>query len=187
MNDKIWWYLSRSSGIVALVLLVAALVWGILLSTRALKPHDRPAWLLDLHRWLGGMALVMTGLHLLGLMLDGWVSFGFVEVLVPGTSTYRPFAVAVGILSMYVMVAVQASSYMRRWLPPRVWRGIHVSSYGLVWGATVHAGLAGTDTVNRAYQVLALLLTLTVVAAAVVRVVAPPRGKRAMVERHSIG
>jgi hypothetical protein len=88
---------------------------------------------------------------------------------------------------MYVMVAVQASSYMRRWLPPRVWRGIHVSSYGLVWGATVHAGLAGTDTVNRAYQVLALLLTLTVVAAAVVRVVAPPRGKRAMVERHSIG
>ncbi len=189
MNDKIWWYLSRSSGIVALVLLVAAMVWGVLLSTRALKPHDRPAWLLDLHRWLGGMALVMTALHLMGLMLDGWVSFGFVDVLVPGTSEYRPFAVALGILSMYVMIAVQASSYLRHRLPPRVWRGIHVSSYGLVWGASLHAGLAGTDTLNRAYQLLALLLTLIAVAATVVRILAPPRGNRsrAMVERHSIG
>ena len=189
MNDKIWWYLSRSSGIVALVLLVAAMVWGVLLSTRALKPHDRPAWLLDLHRWLGGMALVMTGLHLLGLMLDGWVSFGFVELLVPGASDYRPVAVALGILSMYLMVAVQASSYMRRWLSPRVWRGIHVSSYGLIWGASIHAGMAGSDTVNRAYQALALLLTLVAVAATIVRIVAPTRGKRspAMVESHPIG
>ena len=57
----------RSSGIIALVLLVLSVVWGVLLATRALKPYDRPAWLLDLHRWLGGTALVMTGLHLFGL------------------------------------------------------------------------------------------------------------------------
>ena len=74
MNEKVWWYLARSSGIVAMMLLVASVVWGVLLATRALKPHDRPAWLLDLHRWLGGMALVMTALHLLGLVLDGYVS-----------------------------------------------------------------------------------------------------------------
>jgi DMSO/TMAO reductase YedYZ heme-binding membrane subunit len=122
-------------------------------------------------------------------MLDGWVSFGVVDVLVPGASAYRPFAVALGILSMYVMIAVQATSYLRRRLPIRLWRAIHVSSYGLVWGASLHAGLAGTDTVNRAYQVLALLLTLIAVAATVVRIVAQPRGQRAaaMVERHSIG
>ena len=63
MNEKIWWYLSRSSGIIALVLLVLSVVWGVLLATRALKPYDRPAWLLDLHKWLGGTALVMTGLQ----------------------------------------------------------------------------------------------------------------------------
>ena len=44
MNEKVWWYLSRSSGIIALVLLVLSVVWGVLLATRALKPHDRPAW-----------------------------------------------------------------------------------------------------------------------------------------------
>ncbi len=180
MNEKFWWYLSRSSGIVALVLLVASLVWGVLLATRALKPHDRPAWLLDLHRWLGGMALAMTALHLLGLVLDGYVSFGLVDLFVPGAASYKPVAVAFGVLSMYVMVAVQVSGYLRKQLSPKLWRAIHVSSYGLVWGAALHAGLAGTDTVNRAYQALALLLTLVAVAATVVRIVHPGRRSTAV-------
>lgn len=175
MSEQTWWYLSRSSGIVALVLLVLSVVWGVLLATRALRPIDRPAWLLDLHKWLGGTALVMTGLHMLGLYLDGYIEFGFTELLVPGTSEYRPLAVAIGVLSFYVMVAVQATSYLRRWLSKRVWRGIHVLSYGLVWTAAIHAGMAGTDTVNRAYQVLAILLTMVAVTATVIRIISPGR------------
>ena len=176
MNEKVWWYLARSSGIVALVLLVASVVWGVLLATRALKPHDRPAWLLDLHRWLGGTALVMTGLHLLGLYLDGYIDYGLAELFVPGASEYRPLAVAIGVLSFYVLVAVQATSYLRRWLSKRMWHGVHLLSYALVWGAALHAGMAGTDTVNRAYRVLALVLTMVAVAATIVRIVTP--GKR---------
>jgi hypothetical protein len=71
MNEHLWWYLSRASGIVALTLLVISLVWGVLLSTRALRGVDRPAWLLATHTWLSGTAVVMTALHLLGLTLDG--------------------------------------------------------------------------------------------------------------------
>jgi len=179
MNEKTWWYLSRSSGVVALVLLVLSVVWGVLLATRALRHIDRPAWLLDLHKWLGGSAIVMTGLHMLGLYLDGYIQFGFAELLVPGTSEYRPLAVAIGVLSFYVMIAVQATSYLRRWLSKRLWHGIHLLSYGLVWGAAVHAGMAGTDTVNRAYQVLALVLTMVAVAASVLRIVTPARARRA--------
>lgn len=179
MNDKIWWYLSRSSGIVAMVLLVSSLVWGVLLATRVLKPHDRPAWLLDLHRWLGGMSIVMTGLHLFGLVMDDWIHFGLTDLFVPGASDFKPFAVALGVLSMYVLIAVQASSYMRKRLSARVWRSVHVLSYGLVWLAAVHAGLAGTDTTNRVYQAVAILLTLLAVAATVVRIVAPGRGRSA--------
>lgn len=175
MNEKIWWYLARSSGIVAMVLLVASVVWGVLLATRALKPLDRPAWLLDLHKWLGGTALVMTGLHLLGLYLDGYIDYGFTELFVPGASEFRPLAVAIGVLSFYVLVAIQATSYMRRWLSKQMWHGIHLLSYGLVWGAAVHAGMAGTDTTNRAYQVLALLLTMIAVTATVIRIISPGR------------
>lgn len=173
MNEQTWWYLSRSSGIVALVLLVLSLVWGVLLATRVLRPYDRPAWLLDLHRWLGGTAIVMTGLHLLGLYLDGYVDFGPAELFVPGASEFRPLAVAVGVLSMYVLVAVQATSYLRRRLSKRVWHGVHLLSYGLVWGATVHAGMAGTDTSNRVYEALAIVLTFLAMIATIVRLVWP--------------
>ena len=179
MNEKIWWYLSRSSGIVALVLLVATVVWGILLSTRVLKPHDRPAWLLDLHKWLGGSALVMTVLHMLGLYLDGYIDYGFTELLVPGASAYRPLAVAFGVLSFYILVAVQVTSYFRSRMSKRMWRSVHMLSYGLVWGAAIHAGMAGTDVVNRAYQVLALVLTVIAVSATVVRVLMPGRARPA--------
>jgi DMSO/TMAO reductase YedYZ heme-binding membrane subunit len=179
VNEKIWWYLSRSSGIVALVLLVATVVWGILLSTRVLKPHDRPAWLLDLHKWLGGSALVMTVLHMLGLFLDGYIDYGFTELLVPATSDYRPMAVAVGVLSFYVLVAVQLTSHFRTRLSKRMWHSVHMLSYALVWGAAIHAGMAGTDVVNRAYQVLALLLTVIAVSATIVRVLTPGRSRPA--------
>jgi DMSO/TMAO reductase YedYZ heme-binding membrane subunit len=175
VNEKVWWYLARSSGIVALVLLVAAVVWGVLLSTRVLKPHDRPAWLLDLHRWLGGTAVVMTGLHMLGLYLDGYIDYGFTELLVPGTSAYRPLAVALGVLSFYVLIAVQLTSYFRTRLSRRTWHTIHLLSYGVVWGVAIHAGLAGTDAVNRAYQLLAVALTVVAVAATLLRLLYPAR------------
>ena len=178
MNETFWWYLARSSGIVALVLLVATLVWGVLLHTRFLKPHDRPAWLLDLHRWLGGTALVMTALHLLGLYLDGYIDYGLVELVVPGASPYRPIGVAVGVVSFYLLVAIQVTSYLRKRLPRRVWHLIHLGSYGLVWGAAVHAGMSGTDVTNRAYQVVAVALTAIAVVATVVRLLSPVRTSR---------
>lgn len=187
MNEQIWWYLSRSSGIVALALLVAAMVWGILLSTRVLRPHDRPAWLLDLHRWLGGLALTMTGFHMLGLYFDGYIDYGFADLLVPGKSDYRPAAVAMGVLSLYLMVAVQATSYMRKRLSKRIWRAVHLTSYGLVWGAAMHAGMAGTDVSNRIYQAFALGLTVAATAAVIVRLLAPGRTRPATATRSATG
>ena len=51
VNEQIWWYLARSAGMAAAVLMVGALVLGVLAATRALKEIDRPAWLVALHRW----------------------------------------------------------------------------------------------------------------------------------------
>ena len=175
MNEQIWWYLARSSGIVALVLLLLSLVWGILLATRVLRPNDRPAWLLDLHRWFGSLAVVMTALHLTGLVLDSYVSFGVADVLVPGASSYRPLAVAFGILAMYALVAVQASSWVRKRLPRVLWYRIHLLSYVMLWASAMHAGMAGTDVGSAAYQMLALALTLAGIGAILVRLLVPSR------------
>ena len=87
MNPQFWWYVAHASGIVAWILLVASLVWGVLLATRVLRPHDRPAWLLDLHRALGGLAVVATGLHLLALVADSYITFGVMDLMVPFASS----------------------------------------------------------------------------------------------------
>jgi predicted ferric reductase len=177
MNPQLWWYLSRASGIVAYVLLVAGVIWGVLLSTRALKPLDRPAWLLAVHRFLAALAVVCTGLHLGALVADGYVHFAWKEILVPGASAWRTSAVAVGVVALYLFAAVELTSLMMRKLPKRLWRAIHMSSYALVWTISVHAAMAGSDVSNVAYQAMALLLTVAATTAAVLRVLAGRRGR----------
>jgi hypothetical protein len=169
MSPQVWWYLARASGMVAAILLVGSLVWGVLLATRVLKPIDRPSWLREMHSWLSGLAVVATALHLVGLVADSYVQFGWSEILIPMTSTWRPVAVTLGVIALYLLVLVEVTSLLMKRIPVRWWRMIHISSYALVWTAIVHAGLAGTDTSNRVYQAVALLLTILAVAAAIVR------------------
>ena len=176
MNEQTWWYISRASGLVAWVLLVGSLIWGVLLATRALKPVDRPAWLLAMHRWLSGLAVTATAVHLLALVLDGYVHFGAAELFVPFASSWQPGAVAVGIAGFYLLVIVQVTSLMMKKLPKRFWRFVHYTSYALVWTVTVHAGMAGTDATNRVYQAVALLLTIAAVSATVLRLLVGRRG-----------
>ena len=92
MSSQITWYVARSAGIVAWALAAASVVWGLALSTRAsraLGGTPRPAWLFDLHRFLGGMALTFTGVHVVAILFDTYVHFGLVEVLVPFTGTWQ--------------------------------------------------------------------------------------------------
>ncbi len=145
MNTQTWWYLARAGGIVAWALLSASVLWGLALSTRILGPRPRPNWMLDLHRFLGGLAVTFTGLHVLGLVLDSYVEFGPVEILVPFTGDYRPTAVAWGVIGMYLLLAVEVTSLLRRRLSRRAWRATHLLSFPLFVFATVHGFTAGTD------------------------------------------
>lgn len=149
MTSQLWWYLARSSGIVAWSLVAASVVWGLFLSTKILGTKPRPAWLLDLHRFLGGMALTFTGIHLVSLVLDSYVHFGLVQLLVPLTSSYRPGAVAWGIVGFYLLLAVELTSLARKRLSKRVWRATHLLSFPLYALSTVHGLLAGTDGTSR--------------------------------------
>jgi hypothetical protein len=175
VNNLFWWYVARASGIVAWALLVASLVWGVLLSTRVLRPHDRPAWLLDLHRGLGGLTVAMVGVHISALVADNFVHFGVADVLVPLASGWRPLPVALGVLSLYLLGAVELTSLAMRRMSRRAWRGVHLTSYGTVWLVSLHAGYAGTDTVNGIYRWTAVVLTGAAVAATSVRLLAGRR------------
>ena len=145
MNPQVWWYVSRSSGIVAWALLSLSVCWGLFISTKAIAKASTPAWVLDLHRFLGGSAVLATGAHLTGLVADGYVHFGWTELFVPLAADWKPVAVASGVVALYLLVAVEATSLAMHRLPRRVWRGVHRSSFVLWLLATVHLLQAGTD------------------------------------------
>ncbi|MEX2255080.1 MAG: ferric reductase-like transmembrane domain-containing protein [Acidimicrobiia bacterium] len=145
MNEHFWWYVARASGVVAWGLLTAGVIMGLWVSMRLTRSRPRPAWTLDVHRFLGALAVIFLGVHLLGLVADSYVEFGVKEVLVPFASTWQPTAVAWGVIACYLLLAIELTSLAMRRLPRKLWRGIHLTSYALFVLATVHMFTAGTD------------------------------------------
>jgi predicted ferric reductase len=164
MNEQLWWYVARSGGITALVLTGLSVIWGLALSTKVMQGTPTPKWLLSLHRWLGGLAVSFTGVHVAALVADSYVDFGLTDILVPFASSWKPGAVAWGIVSMYLLVAIQASSLMMKRLPRKLWKAIHMSSWFLFWTGVVHGATAGTDAGNPLYVLLVGTITLLIMA-----------------------
>lgn len=176
MNDPhIWWYVTRTSGLIAWTLMTLSVIWGVLLSTRVLRKVDDASRLQDLHRYLGGVSLIMLVLHLVSLMLDGWLQFSVLDVLVSFQAEYRPLGVAIGIIAFYLLIAVYGSSLIRDRLPQKFWKGLHCTNYAAVLGVAFHAGLSGTDVGQWWYTTLSTVLLSVTAMAIVVRLVLASR------------
>jgi len=147
--SHLFWYTARAGGIVAWALLGASVVWGLWLSGRVRPFGARPAWILDLHRFLGGLATIFVGIHVASILLDSYTSFGLTDVLVPFASAWHPVAVAWGVVALWLLLAVELTSLARSHLPHRLWRRIHMAALPLFMLSTVHYLAAGTDATNR--------------------------------------
>lgn len=152
MNPQFWWYLARSSGIVAWLMLTASVIWGVLLSTKAFPHHRRPIWLLSLHRWLAGLTLSFLAVHIVALVADSYVTFDLADIAVPYASDWKPGAVALGVLGMWLLIAVEVTSLAMRRLPRTFWRTVHMSSYVVFWLTSMHAAFAGSDSSSWPYR-----------------------------------
>ncbi|MEM9714122.1 MAG: hypothetical protein AAGA17_18015 [Actinomycetota bacterium] len=145
MSEQFWWFLARASGIVAWAVLAGAVACGLVLATRLIAGREVRRWLVDMHRFLGGLGLAFTVVHLAALVADNYVHFDLADLLVPMASEWRPVPVALGVVAFWFLVAVELSSLAMRRLPRRVWRTIHFGSYGSFGLATAHGLSAGTD------------------------------------------
>lgn len=148
MKSQVWWYVARSGGVVAWALSAISVVWGLLLSSRVLGRRISGPKLLDLHRFLGGLAVVFTGVHIAGLVLDSTVHFGIAEVFVPMASDLYPGAVAWGVVSFYLLIAIEVTSLLRRRIGEQVWRSVHYAGFAVFLFGTIHGLKAGTDAEN---------------------------------------
>lgn len=171
MSSQVWWNLTRASAIVAWFLALGSILWGVLLSTRAMKGYDRPAWLLDLHRWMAALTCYFTGIHLLALVADSYVTFTIADLFVPYSNSYKSTPVALGIVSVYLLAAVQGTSLMMKRMSKTAWRRVHMLSYLMFALITVHAITAGSDIGTPWFTGISTMLAMVGAAVAGVRFV----------------
>lgn len=178
---KVWWYVSRSTGIVAWALLALAVLWGLALSTRALGKRTPAPWLLDVHRFLGGLAVIFTVVHFVTLSFDPWMSseYGYTitQAFVPFASSWKPGPMAWGIVAFYLLLAVEFTSLIKNRLPQKFWRGVHMASYPLYAMATIHLLTAGSDNQNPILRWSVLATVGAVIFFTVYRIVGPGRAE----------
>jgi hypothetical protein len=172
-----FWYLTRSAGAVATLLLTASVVLGIVDFSRW-RTAGWPRFLTDtLHRNVSMLALVMVVVHVITTVADGFAPIGFQDAIIPFLSPYRPLWLGLGALSFDLLLAVTVTSMMRKRIGHRTWRAVHWSAYGC-WPLAVFHGLGtGTDASSTWMLALSALCLAAVLAAIGWRVgAATPRG-----------
>lgn len=183
MDPKIWWYLSRATGLVAWGLAVASILLGLALATRALGKRPPAPWLLALHRWVSGLTVLFTVGHIGAIVGDSYVHFGVADVLVPFASSWRPSAVATGVVAAWLLVAIELTSLQVRRLPKRAWHAIHMSSYLVAALATVHGVMAGADAGTPAFAWGVIVAITSMAFFTAYRRLAPKRSARSRIPR----
>jgi sulfoxide reductase heme-binding subunit YedZ len=179
MSSTAFWYATRATGLMALILLTVTMVLGITTTTRT-RARRWPGFAQqELHRRLSMMAAVFVGLHVLTSVLDTYVHIGWAAIVVPFTSGYDSFWVGIGAVSLDLMVAVFVTSLLRSRMRPGTWRAVHWLAY-LCWPvALAHTFGMGTDAGEIWVIALGALSVAAVLAALGWRVAAVARQRTA--------
>jgi len=144
-NAKTLWFVTRGSGVVALILLTCAMLLGVTLGLRARSARWPRFAFADIHRNLTLLAIVFVAIHVVTTIADGYAPISVVAAFVPFTSSYRPIWLGLGAISFDLLLALVVTSLLRHRISARSWRAVHWLAY-LTWPvALVHSFGTGSD------------------------------------------
>ena len=140
------WDTARAGGFAAYILLTLAVTAGLILRNR--WQSDRWPRLItnELHGYLSLLGLVFIAVHVAAVTIDPFTHFGLKEIVVPFASHYRPLWMGLGIVSLYLLLAVWLSTRLRKRIGHRLWRQVHLLAFLVYAAATVHGLASGSDT-----------------------------------------
>jgi sulfoxide reductase heme-binding subunit YedZ len=178
-SSTVLWFTSRATGVVALLLLTAVLLLGLLIARdrKDPVPAGRPPGrrrrfglpgfaVTGLHRNLSLLSMVFVVVHVLTAVTDGYVDIPITAAVLPLTSPYERVWLGLGAVSLDLMLAAVVTSLLRGRLSRRVWRAVHLTAY-LSWPvAWVHSVFAGGDLQTGPLLGLAVACAVIVAAAA---------------------
>jgi sulfoxide reductase heme-binding subunit YedZ len=169
------WYVSRATGVVALLLLTAVMLIGILINRQGRLPGLPRFAVTNLHRNLSLMAVVFIVIHVVTAVLDGYVSIPLVSGIIPFTSGYEGFWLGLGAISFDLMLALIATSLIRGHLSRRLWKAVHWLAYASWPVAFAHSIGSSSDLQGGLLLGLAVACAAALAAALGWRLVAAAR------------
>jgi hypothetical protein len=141
------WDVARAGGFTAYILVTLAVALGLALTLHWQSPHRWPRLInTELHNFLTLLSLVFTGVHVLAVWLDPFTRFGWNEIFIPLASHYRPLWMALGIVALYLGIAIGISTWLRPLIGYRWWRRLHTMTLLAFALVTVHGIATGSDT-----------------------------------------
>jgi hypothetical protein len=120
------WILLRAAGIGAYIMLFLSVAWGLVSTTGALGRRISKASATTVHQFMSTCGLFLIAVHVGVVLVDSFMPFSLTDVTIPMASSYRPVAIALGILAMYASVFVIVASWLRKRIGTTWWRRTHL-------------------------------------------------------------
>jgi sarcosine oxidase gamma subunit len=140
-----YWYATRATGVVALVLLTSVVALGVAGSLR-LRSERWPRFVVTgLHRNLTLLTLAFLVGHIATTVLDSFTPIGLRDAFIPFLASYRPIWVGLGAAALDLLLALTVTSLLRARIGFRAWRSLHWLAYA-AWPVALAHGLGtGSD------------------------------------------
>ncbi|HXW88507.1 MAG TPA: ferric reductase-like transmembrane domain-containing protein [Streptosporangiaceae bacterium] len=172
------WYVSRATGVVALVLLTCVVVLGIMVRRRRALPGLPRYGTWSLHRSLSLFAVAFVAVHVISAIADPYVTIGIAAAVIPFTSRYETLWLGLGAISVDLVIALVVTSLLRARIGRRTWRAIHWLSYAAWPVALAHSFGSSSDLQHGWLMWLGIGCAVAVVAAAAWRLITAVTGRR---------
>ena len=164
-----FWYASRATGIVSLLLLTAVLVLGILVNRQGRLPGLPRFAVTSLHRNISLLAMAFIAVHVVTAVLDTYVNIPILAGVVPFASGYERVWLALGAVSFDIMLAMIITSLLRGRLNRTLWRAVHLLAY-LSWPVAFAHSIGSSRDLQHGWLLdLGIACALIVAAAAIWR------------------
>jgi Ferric reductase like transmembrane component len=166
LGPSVYWYLTRSTGVVSLVLLTVTVLLGVVDVRRWSTPRW-PRFVVDsLHRNVSMLVLVFLGLHIITAALDSFAPISLLDAVLPFIGSYRPFWLGLGAVAFDLLLAIAITSLARQRLGHRAWRITHWLAYAC-WPIALLHGLGTGSDVKSAWSLILTAICVIAVAIAV--------------------
>lgn len=177
-TQHLWWIASRSSGVVAMVLLTVSVLIGLSMSGRVTAKPVLRRRLLATHEHTAVASVVAIALHGVTLLGDPFLKPGIAGIAVPFVGRYEPLWTGIGIVGGYIVAALGLSFYFRKRIGAQRWRRLH-RFIAVGWAmSALHTLGSGTDAGDLWLRALVMAPAGVVLALLVHRIQAA-RSKRA--------